>query len=124
MKSEFAITVGKNIRAFRELRRLTLRGLQDKIGFQIDGKPILSCVSISRIERGDQELTFTNLERIARGLGCNVDWLLVSDNSNLQGRLIIDNAVEFEVILNFRRLKEQDRDQVINFIKFLSNTKR
>jgi transcriptional regulator with XRE-family HTH domain len=124
MKNEFAITVGKNIRALRELRRLTLRGLQHRIGFQIDGKPILSCVSISRIERGEQELTFTNLERISRGLGCNVEWLITSDNASVQGPLVIESAAESEIILNFRRLNEQDRDQVINFIKFLSKTKR
>jgi transcriptional regulator with XRE-family HTH domain len=103
-----ALKAGTNIRLWRKTRGLTLVELQDRIGMDENGKPFLSNVSISRIERGDQELTFTNLKRFAEALGCHVsDFIEPKDKR------------EIEIIAAFRDMDNAQKDQLASYANFL-----
>jgi transcriptional regulator with XRE-family HTH domain len=108
-----ALKAGRNIRLWRKTRGLTLVELQDRIGMDENGKPFLSNVSISRIERGDQGLSFTNLKRFAEALGCHVsDFIEPKDQR------------EIEIISAFRDLDSAGKDKLASYANFIKNEKK
>lgn len=64
------MTVGDRIRARREVRKLTLAALAEKIGRNKS--------TVLRYETGELSLRLDELERIAEALGCDVRLLLPS----------------------------------------------
>lgn len=62
------MTVGDRIRARREVRKLTLAALAEKIGRNKS--------TVLRYETGELSLRLDELERIADALGCDVRVLL------------------------------------------------
>ena len=66
------------IREWRKHRRLTLKRLADRLVNE-DGSQVVSYVSLSRIERGEQPYTQPTLEAIASALDTDPASLLMRD---------------------------------------------
>ncbi len=64
MPSDFAAKVAARIKELREARGLSLRELSRRSG--------LAPESVSRSERGINEISLTNLDRLCRGLGMDL----------------------------------------------------
>lgn len=73
-------SVGHHIRDWRLYRGLTLRRLEERMERE-PGVPLISRVSLGRIERGEQPYSQPVLEALAQAFECTPDELLTVDPS-------------------------------------------
>lgn len=70
--------IGHHIRAWRQHRGLTLQRLEERLERE-PGEPLISRVSLGRIERGEQPYSQPVLEALAEALQCTPAELLTVD---------------------------------------------
>lgn len=80
------VEVGEQLRAIRNLRRITLRSLSARTG--------LSLSFLSQVERGRSNASLASLQRIARGLGVSIADLFDPDGSQRSRVLRRENRPE------------------------------
>ncbi|MFC2253477.1 helix-turn-helix domain-containing protein [Labrys portucalensis] len=102
-------SLGKTyIKEWRLKRGLSLRRLEDRLETLPDGKPMITHVSINRIEMSKQPYSQEVLEALAAALECTPAELISVDPNS-----------ENEMLELLRRLPADKYRQAINFIKFL-----
>lgn len=97
------------IRAWREYRGLSLRGLADRLEMEPGGEPFISHASIGRIEQGTQPYSQPILEALAQALDCEVRDLLSRDPTK-----------DGDVVDLLRHLPDEKREQAEAYLRFLS----
>lgn len=98
------------IREWRTKRNLSLRKLADRLETEPGGKLVISHASISRIEQGKQPWSEDILVALSEALQVPIG-MLIDMNPEKEG----------EVVDLVRRLDEQKRAQVLDYIRFIAS---
>jgi transcriptional regulator with XRE-family HTH domain len=94
MKKE---NIGKKIREYRRVNKLTQEGLGEKAG--------LHYTYIGQVERGEKEPSFKALNNISEALGVGVDKLLINYDISSEATIQISNITDLLLRCNEKELK-------------------
>lgn len=99
------------IKEWRKAKGLSLRKLADRLEVSPGGEPLLSYVSLGRIERGEQPFNEETIDAIADALGVT-RLMLLEVHPEREGTLI-------EL---FKRLPEKDQEHARKYLETLAKT--
>ncbi|MDD2627392.1 MAG: helix-turn-helix transcriptional regulator [Clostridia bacterium] len=102
------IKLGQKIKYERLINRLTQEGLGELTD--------ITSSYVGQIERGERKLTIGKLVRIANVLNVSVDYLLFDDEEKDLGKRGLKDKLE----VFMKKLKEKDKEMVIDIIKVVS----
>lgn len=100
--------LGENLRKLRNERHITQQDLANVSG--------VSKETISKIESGKQNATSTSLVKLAKGLGCTVDQLVMGIEDGWKGTE--DDHID-RLCEELKQLPEEGRSQVIHTVQAL-----
>lgn len=98
-----------HIRDWREYRRLSLERCVARMEKAPGDEPVISAMSLSRIERGVQPYSEEVLNALAHALDCDV-WELISVNPKVDGKVI-------DLLRFVRDLKPEEGLQALRILK-------
>lgn len=102
--------LGKHfIKQWRELRGLSLERLAARMEEEPGGPPMISGMSISRIERGKQPYSEEILNALANALGCE-PWELLSVNP-------LNNTEVIDLMRFIHELDKRKADRALTILK-------
>lgn len=99
------------IREWRKAKGLSLRRLADRLEVTPGGEPLLSYVSLGRIEKGEQPFNEETIDAIAEALGVT-RLMLLEIHPEREGALI-------EL---FKRLPEKDQEHARRYLETLARS--
>ncbi len=110
MTEIFYEEVGKRIRLAREAALMTQKELADAVGYE-------SNTAISLIESGKRRVQLSELEAIAKQLGCTTHYLTTGHEA--------ESARDVKVALNADNdLDKKDVKSVIDFVNYLKSKRQ
>jgi hypothetical protein len=106
-KTTPAPLVGKKIRQLRKDRNLTQAELAARIGVQQS--------DLCRMETGEYKVSLEALFKILRIFGMSIAEFFHEENHAAAG---VDRDRDSEMLAQFRRLKPESQEQVLEFLRF------
>ena len=109
--------IREKLKVMRQLKDLTQEELAEKIGYSVNG--------YAKIERGESDVSMSNLEKIAQVLGIDLHKLLglndanvfyMAENCNYNGSIVLTEA-QCTHELEKSRLAAQEKDKEIDYLK-------
>jgi transcriptional regulator with XRE-family HTH domain len=105
------VTLGEKLKSIRKMNKLNQNDFSLMIG--------VSQGTLSELEKNKYRPSFETIINIKTKFDVNLDWLLLDDISNFKSEVFraqIDEN-EFNLITNFRELKEGDKQEINEIIK-------
>lgn len=108
-------TIGKRIKTVRKLYKISQVDFSNRIG--------ISQATLSELEQDKYKPSVDAIQTISKQFGVNVEWILFGENTCPEWAFELTRVSEkeAELLSYFGKLKENDQNEIIEFIKLKIN---